>query len=136
MSQFLLVQSAEPSTDIAGVSFHALSDELLLQAASHNFGTPFIWSLTDESDSIDSMSDAAKDAIAAGVELQGTLLGQILLEQIELGRDFCLFWGGDFQNLPILRNSDELMAIISEQFQSDGAWNWEIYARWKGIEAK
>ncbi len=135
MSQFLLVQSAEPSTDVAGVSFHALSDELLLRAASHNFGTPFIWSLTDESDSIDSMSDAAKDAIAAGAELQDTLLGQLLLEQIELGRDFCLFWGDDFQNLPILRNSDELMAIISEQLQSDGAWNWEIYARWKGIEA-
>lgn len=135
MSQFLLVQSAEPSTDIAGVSFHALSDELLLQAASHNFGTPFVWSLTDESGGIDSMSDAAKDAIAAGAELQDTLLGQLLLEQIELGRDFCLFWGADFQNLPILRNSDELMAFISEQLHPDGAWNWEIYVRWKGVEA-
>ncbi|KRG63836.1 hypothetical protein ABB27_17320 [Stenotrophomonas terrae] len=135
MSQFLLVQSAEPSTDVAGVSFHALSDELLVRAASHNFGTPFVWSLTDESDGIDSMSDAAKNAIAAGAELQDTLLGQLLLEQIELGRDFCLFWGGDFQNLPVLRNSDELMAIISEQLHSDGAWNWEIYALWKSPEA-
>lgn len=135
MSQFFLVQSAEPSTNIAGVSFHALSDELLLQATSHNFGTPFVWSLTDESGGIDSMSDAAKDAIAAGAELQDTLLGQLLLEQIELGRDFCLFWGADFQNLPIMRNSDELMAVISEQLHSDGTWNWEIYVRWKGVEA-
>ncbi|WP_269792379.1 hypothetical protein [Stenotrophomonas sp. Iso1] len=91
--------------------------------------------MTDESEGIDSMSDAAKDAIAAGAELQDTLLGQLLLEQIELGRDFCLFWGDDFQNLPVLRNSDELMAIISEQLHSDGAWNWEIYALWKGTGA-
>ncbi|WP_296253468.1 hypothetical protein [uncultured Stenotrophomonas sp.] len=135
MSQFLLVQSAEPSTNVAGVSFHALSDELLVQAASHNFGTPFVWSLTDQSGGIDSMSDAAKEAIAAGAKIQDTLLGQLLLEQIELGRDFCLFWGDDFQNLPILRHSHELMAIISEQLHSDGAWNWEIYARWKSTEA-
>ena len=135
MSQFLLVQSAEPSTDLAGISFHALSNELLVQAASYNFGTPFVWSLTDESDGIDSMSDAAKDAIAAGADLRDTLLGQLLLEQIALGRDLCLFWGNDFQNLPILRNSDELIAIISEQLHSDGAWNWEIYALWRGTKA-
>jgi len=135
MSQFLLVQSAEPSTDLAGISFHALSNELLVQAASYNFGTPFVWSLTDESDGIDSMSDAAKDAIAAGADLRDTLLGQLLLEQIALGSDLCLFWGDDFQNLPILRNSDELMAIISEQLHSNIAWNWEIYALWKGTKA-
>ncbi|MGE8226933.1 MAG: hypothetical protein ACN6RK_14215 [Stenotrophomonas sp.] len=135
MSQFLLVQSAEPSTDLAGISFHALSNELLVQAASYNFGTPFVWSLTDESDGIDSMSDAAKDAIAAGADLRDTLLGQLLLEQIALGSDLCLFWGDDFQNLPILRNSDELMAIISEQLHSNSAWNWEIYALWKGTKA-
>ena len=135
MSQFLLLQAVHPITAAEGLTFDAvLANDHLAEAAAANFRAELgtVWSVADASGGADSLADDAREVLLAGEALLETRLGRFLLEQIEAGRPMCLFWASDFVALPEPEDVPELIDLLTDQLQSDGSWNWELYARWRG----
>lgn len=78
------------------------------------------------------MADEARETILDGKNLRESTLGGLILGAINRQESFYLFWGDDFQDLPEPDSEAELIDVITEQLNSDGSWNCEIYVLWLG----
>ena len=131
MTQFLIIQTPTPYKEFPEIDFSPA--EANHSEATNEFvrkSGPF-WTVAPIGHEIDALADDARSQIIVGVPFRETRLGLLLSHAISAGDSFILFWGNDYKNLPCRSSEAMLFSLLSEQLNSTGGANWELYASWQ-----
>jgi hypothetical protein len=129
MTQFLLWTSTEqPPDGYVAMETHEIGC-LRLPAACIFPNANAIVKVAPFRDELDSVVDEAREKMLAGLSVQSTRLG-VLLETLASLGSFALFWGSDYEDLPIVCSLEDLWNLLSEQIRVEYG-NWELYVLYK-----
>jgi len=133
MTQFLLIASDHPYTEFPDIAFsHAQEESFLNEAATALFPVERkpIWNVSPPGEEVGDLIYEARGAVQAGEAIENTAFGHLLCHAMKKLDAFALFYGSDFEGLPIAASPQSLLKTIDEQLQVEDGSNLELYVRW------
>lgn len=135
MSQFMLIVGPLQNLDsIPGLQIFPVkeADDFLKsasQALIPNSELASCWYVQDEADgSTDTLFTEAQGETIAGTPFSATRLGKLLYLLLKTSREIILWYGNDWDNLPLIENEKDFIAQVESQlFQDSG----EVYLRYR-----
>ena len=134
MTQFLLIASDRPYTECPDVEFSRAREEWFSnEAAVAIFPVERkpVWSVSPPGREVGDLIYEVRDAVRAGEAIEGTALGFLLSHAMGKQDSFALFYGSDFEDLPIAASPQSLFKTIDEQLRVEDGSNLELYVRWQ-----
>jgi hypothetical protein len=132
MSQFILCKGKKDSIEISPslLTIEIEDNDFFIGASQNLFpgsNIKEIWSVVNkQTNTIDSLFTDAQREISNGYSFQTTELSKLINSLISFDISFCLWYGSDWNELPIVSKNEVLNCIIEQLVEMPG----EVYLRY------